>query len=235
MTLHFFHHRSRLLTVAAIIIIILGALAIYQRVIITALSKELHEMRSKSATAVPAAAPETPVTTPAETTKSLANFSNATYNFSLAYPKQYQIKEYNSTTATIGYITGSGDLENIDGKTNVIVVPAKSTADSSSKLQDFIFKNVKLLCDADGGGVSLSCPRQKSLTPMKLASGLPGYVLTLEQEEKTIGPEASITKTEAVFFITDISTNNKRAILVTYPVGDGGIELARQVAETIKR
>ncbi len=235
MTHHFFHHRSRMLTLGIIIIIILGALAIYQRIVITALSKELHEMRSKSPAAVTPATPGSPISTPAEATKDVAIFSNATYNFSLAYPKQYQIKEYNATTATIGYITGSGDLENVAGKTNVIVVPAKNAADSSSKLQDFIFKNVKLLCDADGGGVSLSCPRQKNLTPMKLASGLAGYVLTLEQEEKTIGPEASITKTEAVFFITDISSNNKRAILVTYPVGDGTIELARQVAETIKR
>lgn len=163
------------------------------------------------------------------------SYTNSTYNYTLEYPTNLQIKNYNDTNSTIGIIGKSGDEEFVNGKVNLMVVSGVTTADKTIALEKFIFNSTKLLCDADGGGVTVSCPKQKNIQPLQTASGLPAYTLTLTRQEKTFGPEASTISTEAIFFVVDLSTDKNRSILIIYPVGDGTTELAKKLAESVRR
>lgn len=163
------------------------------------------------------------------------SFTNSANNFSFEYPQDLQLKNYNDTNLTVGNISTSNGEEYIAGKTNLTVISESSADDKKMSLEQFIFNKTKILCDADGGGVSVSCPTQKELKQISTVSSLPSYALLLEREEKTFGPEASNNKSEATFFIVDLSNNNTKKILVIYPVGDGSIELAKQITESVQR
>lgn len=218
-----------------IIVIILGS--VYHYSIVAELEKRITTIelnKAPQAAQTPPATQPTPAPEQAPSDQTVT-YANTNYGYSLGYPANLQLKAYNPENATIGLISGSGDTETVDGKTAVRIISADNAAEKKSKLEDFIFQKVKLLCDADGGGVSVSCPKKLSLKPLALASGLNGYTLTLQKEEKSIGPEAFDTKGEAVFFVIDLSTANQRSILAVYPVGDGSVAQAQSVALTVKR
>jgi hypothetical protein len=177
--------------------------------------------------------PETHQTIPVD--EQNISFTNDVYNFSFDYPSNLQVKNYNSTNLTIGNINESNGEEYIIGKTNLAIISESSSGDKKMDLEKFIFNKTKLLCDADGGGVSVSCPTQKELKKLSVTSALPTYALVLEREERTLGPEASTNKSEATFFVVDLSDTNDKVILVVYPVGDGSVALAKQISESVRR
>lgn len=235
MLFHRSHKRKMLLSIIIIIfvILIIGGLWNWHLGKVHKLEDRIKELEKKpldvSTPNIPDEHQPVPVS---EQTKS---YTNTTFNYTLDYPDNLQIKNYNNANATIGIINNSGSDEYIGGKVNMAVITAKTNADNKMTLEKFIFNNTKLLCDADGGGVSVSCPRQKDNKALALTSGLPAYTLTLEREEKTIGPEASTSKSEAVFFVVNLGTDQKKSILILYPVGDGTIELAKQVAQSVRQ
>lgn len=217
-----------------IIVVILGG--VYHYAVVAELEKRITLLETNTPAQSPAASPvpaTAPVAQPAAAAS--ATYTNSNYGYSLEYPAALQLKAYNPENATIGLISGSGDTETVDGKTALRAVSADNAAEKKMKFDDFVFQKVKLLCDADGGGVSVSCPKKLSLKPLELASKLDGYALTLQKEEKSIGPEAFDTKSDAVFFVIDLSTANQRSILVVYPVGDGSVAAAQAVAASVRR
>lgn len=232
-----FHHRRHHLAWALVLVVVIVLGAVYHYSVTARLEERITALESaQPAPSVPSAGnnaatpqPETPAM-PAE-----SSYTNSNFGYSLSYPANLQLKAYNPENATIGLISGSGDTETVDGKTGIRAVSSSGGAEKKMKLEDFIFQKVKLLCDADGAGVSVSCPKKLSLVPLTLDSQLPAYTLTLQKEEKATGPEAFNTKSEAVFFVVDLSTANQRAILIIYPVGDGSVEQSRAVTLTVKR
>ncbi|QQS60448.1 hypothetical protein IPN41_00500 [Candidatus Falkowbacteria bacterium] len=163
------------------------------------------------------------------------SYTNSNYNYTLDYPTNLQIKNYNETNATIGIIGKSGDEEFVNGKVSLVIASSSTATKKTTPIEEFIFNSTKLLCDADGGGVSVSCPKQNNIQPLQTTSGLPAYTLTLTREEKTFGPEASTVSTEATFFIVDLSNEKNQTILIVYPVGDGTTELAKKITESVRQ
>ncbi len=236
--MHPFHrqHPARpwaITTLILLILLVLGAVRHIQ--VVNKFHQEIKTLKANPS----AAAPATPVTqTPPATDEpdpETTAYANTRYNYQLAYPKNYQIKEYQPDRATIGLITGGGEDELVNGKVELAVMTPNTGAEAKLKLKDFMFNRIKLLCDADGGGVSVTCPSQKNLKSLTIASGLPAYALTLAKEERTFGPEASVIKDEAVFFVVDLSANNKRTILVIHAVGDGTAAQAEAVMKSVKQ
>lgn len=230
-----FHHRHHA-TWALVLIIVVVLGSIYHFSVVSKLEKRISDLESvkqSAASAQPAGQPSNNET--AAPAPELNTYENTSFGYSLLYPKNLDLKEYNARYATIGHVSGSGDSEVVDGKTGLTAFLADNAADKKLKLDDYIFQRVKSLCDADGAGISTSCPKRLSQKPLKLESELPAYILTLEKEEKAMGPEAFNNKSDAVFFVVDLSTSAKRALLVIYPVGDGTVEAARTIAESVKR
>ncbi len=195
-------------------------------------SAELARVNGDSA---PVPETPTPSTGTAEPdTTELASYTSKAYNFSVMYPAAYEFKVYNDKNMTIGNVTGSGIEEIVDGKVDLSIATADTTEESRSGIEDFIFNKAKLLCDADGRGAHISCPRQKSIEPLKLASGLSAYTLTLEEETEITGPEASLTKQDRRMYVVDLGKNSKRKILIIKAVGDGTDQMAEKVALSVK-
>lgn len=163
------------------------------------------------------------------------SFTNSKYNFTLDYPINLQIKNYNEENSTIGIIGKSGNEEFVNGKVSFVIASSSITTKKTTPIEKFIFNSTKLLCDADGGGVSVSCPKQNNIQPLQTTSGLSAYTLTLTRQEKTFGPEASTVSTEATFFIVDLSNEKNQTILIVYPVGDGTTELAKKITESVRQ
>lgn len=160
-------------------------------------------------------------------------YNNKTHNFNLNYPEYFDITTYNSDNAIIGIGNPSNSAEPVNGKISLKVFTTTTNLDKTEQLKDFIENKATNLCTTSGGGISVTCPKVKNFASFTLTSGLTGYSLVLEREEKTIGPEASIITDESVFFIVDLSTEKEKVILVIYPIGDGTPELARSIAETV--
>ncbi len=229
-------HKQKTLFITIIIVfivLIVGALLNWHFSKVKKLEDKIRELEKKPLDISSLEIPEQhqPISINGET----KSYSNSAYNYSLEYPANLEIKNYNDTNSTIGIIGKSGAEEFINGKVNLIVTSSTTAAEKNMALEKFIFNSTKLLCDADGGGVSVSCPKQKNIQPLQTTSGISAYTLTLTREEKTLGPEASTMTTEAVFFVVDLSTEKNRSILIIYPVGDGTIELAKKITESVKR
>jgi cytoskeletal protein RodZ len=234
----FFHHthkRKILLSViiTVSVILIFGGLWKWHVSEIHQLEDKIKDLEKKPLDISSSETPDQhqPVSLNGET----KSYTNSTYDYTLEYPVNLQIKNYNDTNSTIGVISQSGNEEYVNGKVSISVESGKTSSENSMTLEKFIFSKAKLLCDADGGGVSVSCPKQKNIQKLETTSGLSAYTLTLLREEKTIGPEASTSTSESIFYIVDLSTDKARSILILYPVGDGSIELTKQVAESVQR
>ncbi len=229
-------HRRHHLAWALVLVVVLVLGSIYHYSVTARLEKRIAALENATPPVSTPSPEKTPTTQPeAPVASADDNYTNTNFGYSLTYPASLQLKVYNPENASIGLISGSGDTETVDGKVALRAISAANAAEKKMGMDDFIFQKVKLLCDADGGGVSVSCPKKLSSKPLALTSGLSAYTLTLQKEEKAIGPEAFNTKSEAVFFVVDLSTANQRAILVIHPIGDGTVEQSRAVALTVKR
>lgn len=230
------HHQNKPLLITIIIVFVLligaGLLNLHYRTV-NKLEERIRELEKKPLDDAAITIPnqEELVTFNGET----KSYTNTVYNYTLNFPANLQIKNYNDTNSTIGIIGKSGAEEFINGKVNLTIASSSTKADKNMTLEKFIFNSSKLLCDADGGGVTISCPEQKNIQPFETASGLNAYTLTLTRQESTIGPEASTISTEAVFYIIDLSTKKDRSILIINTVGDGTNELAKSIAESVRQ
>lgn len=232
MSLHHSHNKpfSSVLPLTLVFIVILGAGLYWHFSEVSRLEKQISQFGREESPSVPSdtSNENPPLPNDAET----KSYSNETYDYTLRYPSHLNLTTYTAAKSVIG----SGNLsqgEVANDQVTITVLEAKTTAEKKLSVQDFIESRVKLLCDANGGGVSVTCPKQKSLEPLTLASGLSAYTLTLERQEKTIGPEASVVTDETVFFVTDISGDSETKLLVIYPIGEGTPELARTIIETV--
>lgn len=218
---------SSFLPLFLVFVIILGAGLYWHFSEISRLEKRVEELEQGSTS------PETSIATnPTQETNEATTYTNEEHQYTLRYPSYLNLTAYTSEKAVLGIGTSSQTGPNNDQIT-VTVLEAKTNAEKKLSINDFIEKRVRLLCDASGGGVSVTCPQQKSLEPLSLASGLSAYTVTLEREEKTIGPEASVVTDEVVFFVINISGENETKLLVIYPIGEGTSRLAQTIAETV--
>lgn len=231
--MHLHHSHTKKIIGLVLLLVVIGGGWYWYAHKVNDLEKRLNELQQAPLSSQPAGLPEQHQPLPSEQHTTLYN--NATYHYQVAYPDNFQLKEYNKENAVIGTIDTVNGEENVNGKVNLTVITAKTAAEKKAKLEDFLFDRVKLLCDADGGGVSVRCPKKISLTSLAIPSGLPAYTLTLQREEHTVGPEASVLTDESVFLAVDISSGEQKTILVIYPVGDGTDELAKAIAQSTSR
>lgn len=170
------------------------------------------------------------------TTESLAQttiYENSQYNFNLQYPRNLQIQTINAEVSNIGLLDPTISSDYIAGKTRLHIRQGNKTNNLKDDIEEIVFNLVKPLCDADGRGASISCPRKKDFQPLTLPSGLSAYILTLEQDTRTVVPEESVITDEKIFYIIDLSTDNIPTFLTIYPIGDGTDQLAKQIALTV--
>lgn len=221
-------HRRHLIFIGLGIVLIATGLYYYNQKI-NLLQRKINELQTQL---LKTASTSTVSTTTDQATES---YNNTTYHYRLLYPKNFNLKIYSEERAMITDRDVKGNEESDNGKVNIIVVESKTTAEKKMILEDFIFNTTKNVCNTEGGGIVVTCPRKKNLTPLIIPSGLTTYALTLERQEKTFGPEASTLIDEATFFAIDLSTEKQQAILIIYPIGDGTVELAKKITETISR
>lgn len=164
---------------------------------------------------------------------SSVSYANSTYHYTLRYPANLKIKVVSDKNAFVGVIDTSTEDEYVAGKVQFLIVEGPEISNLKSKLEETSFNSIKKLCDADGAGASISCPRKKSFTPLTIASGLPAYTLTLEQDTKTFVPTEVTTTDDRQFYIVDLSSDTTPTLLVIYAVGDGTNELAKQITESV--
>lgn len=225
------HHQGKVIGIV-ILVLVIGAGWYWYANKVNDLEKRLNDLQQTPLTP----STETPDQhQPLPSNEHTALYTNAAHHYQIAYPENFQIKEYNAENTVIGNIETVNGEENVNGKVTMTVITANTTAEKKAKLEDFLFNRVKLLCDADGGGVSVRCPKKISLTTLPIPSGLPAYTLTLQREERTVGPEASVLTDESVFLAVDLGTADQKTVLVIYPVGDGTAELAKAVAQSVVR
>lgn len=236
--MHFFHrhHQNKplLITILVIFILLIGAGLLnlhYSKV--NKLEERIKELEKKPLNDSTITIPnqEEPVIINGET----KSYTNAAHNYTLDFPVNLQIKNYSDTNSTIGIIGKSGAEEFVNGKVNLTVATSTSSADKKMALEKYIFNTTKLLCDADGGGITVSCPEQKNIQPLETTSGVEAYTLTLTRQESIIGPEASTISTEAIFYIVNLKTEKDRSILIINSVGDGTNELAQSIAKSVRQ
>ena len=163
------------------------------------------------------------------------SYKNSQYNYSLQYPSNLQIQTINGEVSNIGLLDSSISSDYIAGKTSLHIRQGKKMNNSKDTIEETVFNLVKPLCDADGRGASISCPRKKDFQPLILPSGLPAYTLTLEQDTRTVVPEVSVITDVKIFYVIDLSTNNIPTFLTIYPIGDGTNQLAEQIAMTVSK
>lgn len=219
---------SSLFPLSIIFVILLGTGLYWHFSKVGQLEKQIAQLESETQS------PATP-TTSSENPSNMSEaktYTNEDYQYILRYPSHLTLTPYTSEKAVLG-VGSQGESSN--EQVTITVLEAKTNAEKKLSVTDFIEKRVKLLCDASGGGVSVTCPEQKSLEPLSLASGLSAYTLTLERQERTIGPEASVETDEVLFFVVDISTEGNTQLVVIYPVGEGSSEVARTIAESVSR
>ncbi|HRH33256.1 MAG TPA: hypothetical protein PK720_03930 [bacterium] len=168
-----------------------------------------------------------------EDSDSRVSYANSKYHYNLRYPANLEIKVVNDKRAFVGVIDTSTEDEYVAGKVQFLILEDKEISNLKSKFEETSFNSIKKLCDADGSGASISCPRKKSFAPLTITSGLSAYTLTLEQDTKTFVPTEVVTSDERQFYIVDLSLKNTSTILVIYAIGDGTNELAKQIAESV--
>ncbi len=159
-------------------------------------------------------------------------YENSQYHYSLQYPSNLEIKTINGEVANIGLLDPSISSDYMAGKTSLHIRQGKKTNNIQDNVEEIVFNLVKPLCDADGRGASISCPRKKDFQSLVLPSGLPAYTLTLEQDTRTVVPEVSVITDEKIFYVIDLTTDNIPTFLTIYPIGDGTDQLAKQIALT---
>lgn len=218
-----------LLSIIAVLIIVIGIGFYWHNTEINRLQQKIQTLEGNNSLKTPT--PNQPEVQPSNNLSNIYN--NPTYKYELHYPDNFDFTAYTTEHLIIGVSNPFNQDESLNAKVEAKILIAKTSAETNSNLESFVNQQAQNLCETSGGGVSITCPRQKSLTPLILPSGLTAYALTLERQEKILGPEASILTDEAVYFFVDLSNNQQRTILALYPVNDGTVEVARSIAETV--
>lgn len=220
-----------LLSIIAILIIVIGIGLYWHNTEVNRLQERIHTLESNTNSKTPT--PDQPEVQPSNNFSN--TYNNSTYAYGLRYPDNFDLTAYNDEHVIIGVSNPFNQDEPLNAKVETKVLIAKNSAETNSNVESFLNQQAQNLCETSGGGVSITCPRQKNLTPLTLGSGLTAYVVTLERQERILGPEASTLIDEAVYFFVDLSNSQKRIILALYPVNDGTVEITRSIAETVSQ
>lgn len=163
-----------------------------------------------------------------ESSVSLKTYTNPVYKYSFDYPSQYELR----ADSTRG--------QYLVDQTSTSVVFAEDEDDNLSFL-DFMFKRVKLLCDADGVGASITCPKYaKNPVAFKTSSGLNAYTLVfVEETTKTeAGKNPIVTKRNKTVYAVDLGVGpalaggTTRIILAVSPIN---LDAAKDLTLSVKK
>ena len=158
----------------------------------------------------------------------LKTYTNPVYNYSFKYPSQYELR------------AESNRGQYLVDQLNTHVVFATQD-DAQLSFADFMFKRVKLHCDADGVGSSTTCPKYaEEPVAFKTNSGLNAYKLVfVEETTKTVnGKNPIVTKGNKTMYAIDLGVGpaleggTNRLILSIIPIN---LELGKEIALSVEK
>lgn len=164
--------------------------------------------------------------------QTLTDYNLDELDLTFSYPKNLQIKEYNEGTLTVGFISGSGIDELVDGLVEIRVIKAEEE-DTNMDFQEFIMEKIPLFCDADGAGVSISCPKKINEEELATLGGLTGYTITMNQKEESFGPNAFVENSDRTFYAVMFEEDPIIAFIV-YPTNESSAEIAKNIAASLR-
>jgi len=164
-----------------------------------------------------------------ETPINLETYTNPVYKYSFDYPAKYTLR------------VGSDRGQYLVDQASTSVVFAEPE-DADLSFADFMFKRVKLLCDADGVGGSVTCPKYaKNPVAFKTTSGLTAYTLVFVEQSTEIdknGKDISVANRDKTIYAIDLGvgpalTGGKtRIILAVLPIN---LEVAKNLTLSVKK
>lgn len=151
------------------------------------------------------------------------DYTNQTYNYSFAYPAQYDLK---SDSDRGQYL--------VDQATFSVILPEKEDANIS--FADFMFKRVKLLCDADGVTASITCSKYATQPEaFKTSSGLNAYKLTfVEQTTKYSGGKSTVSTKNKTIYVVDLGSAKQKLALAIVPLNEN-LALVKDIVLSVSK